>query len=51
MQWAIYWSPDPLRSPDPYVRVQLLPSEDDEPHYHARSTVDGHQRALTEGQC
>ena len=36
--------------PGPYRIVRLLPSVDGEPHYHGRSTVDGHQRALMEGQ-
>jgi hypothetical protein len=34
----------------PYVIVRLLPLVDREPHYRVRSTVDGHERALLEGQ-
>lgn len=36
--------------PGPYLIVRLLPGVAGEPHYHGRSTVDGHQRALMEGQ-
>ena len=34
----------------PYVVVRLLPLVDGEPHYRVRSEVDGHERALLEGQ-
>ena len=34
----------------PYVIVRLLPLVDREPHYRVKSTVDGHERALLEGQ-
>jgi hypothetical protein len=40
----------PAIPPGPYVIVRQLPSEDGEPHYYARCTIDGHERALTEGQ-
>jgi hypothetical protein len=36
--------------PGPYLIVLLLPPVAGEPHYHGRSTVDGHRRALMEGQ-
>jgi hypothetical protein len=36
--------------PGPYLIVRLLPPVASEPHYHGRSTVDGHHRALLEGQ-
>lgn len=34
----------------PYVILRLLPIEDGEPHYRVRSSIDGHERALLEGQ-
>ncbi len=34
----------------PYVVVRLLPIQDGEPGYRVRSEVDGHERALSEGQ-
>jgi hypothetical protein len=34
----------------PHVIVRLLPLVGQEPHYRIRSTVDGHERALLEGQ-
>jgi hypothetical protein len=36
--------------PGPYVIVRLLPLVDAEPHYRAKSSVDGHERALLESQ-
>ena len=36
--------------PGPYLIVRLLPPDGGEPHYNGRSTVDGHHRALLEGQ-
>ena len=36
--------------PGPYVIVRLLPLVDGEPHYRVKSSVDGHERALLEGQ-
>ena len=41
---------DALISSGPYVIVRLLPLVDREPHYRVKSTVDGHERALLEGQ-
>ena len=41
---------DALLPSGPYVIVRLLPLVDREPHYRVRSTVDGHERALLEGQ-
>lgn len=40
----------PAIPPGPYVIVRQLQSEDGDRPYHARCTVDGHERALTEGQ-
>ena len=36
--------------PGPYVIVRLLPLVRGEPHYRVKSVVDGHERALLEGQ-
>ena len=41
---------DALLPPGPYVIVRLLPLVGREPHYRVRSVVDGHERALLEGQ-
>jgi hypothetical protein len=41
---------DALLPSGPYTIVRLLPLVDSEPHYRVRSTVDGHERALLEGQ-
>ena len=41
---------DALIPSGPYVIVRLLPLVDREPHYRAKSTVDGHERAVLEGQ-
>ena len=41
---------DALLPLGPYVIVRLLPLVGQEPHYRVRSTVDGHERALLEGQ-
>jgi hypothetical protein len=41
---------DELLPSGPYVIVRLLPLIGHEPHYRVRSTVDGHERALAEGQ-
>jgi hypothetical protein len=41
---------DALLPSGPYVIVRLLPPVGREPHYRVRSTVDGHERALLEGQ-
>ena len=41
---------DALIPSGPYVIVRLLPLVDREPHYRVKSTVDGHERALLEGQ-
>jgi hypothetical protein len=41
---------DELLPSGPYVIVRLLPLVGHEPHYRVRSTVDGHERALLEGQ-
>jgi hypothetical protein len=41
---------DALLPSGPYVIVRLLPLVGHEPHYRVRSTVDGHERALLEGQ-
>lgn len=32
----------------PYRVTRLLPLSDGEPHYHAKSVVDGHERAFAE---
>ena len=37
-------------SSGPYVIVRLLPLVGEEPHYRVKSTLDGHERALLEGQ-
>jgi hypothetical protein len=34
----------------PYTIVRLLPLADGEPHYRVKSSLDGHERALLEGQ-
>ena len=34
----------------PYVITRLLPVQDGEPGYRVRSELDGHERALSEGQ-
>jgi hypothetical protein len=39
-----------IRRPTLLSRGSQLPSEDGEPQYHVRCTIDGHERALTEGQ-
>ena len=41
---------DALIPSGPFVIVRLLPLVDREPHYRVRSTVDGHERALLQGQ-
>lgn len=41
---------DALLPTGPYIIVRLLPLVGHEPHYRVRSTVDGHERALLEGQ-
>jgi hypothetical protein len=41
---------DALLPSGPYVIVRLLPLVAQEPHYRVKSTVDGHERALLEGQ-
>ena len=41
---------DALIPPGPYVIVRLLPPVGSEPHYRVKSAVDGHERALLEGQ-
>ena len=41
---------DALIPSGPYVIVRLLPLVGREPHYRVKSTVDGHERALLEGQ-
>jgi len=41
---------DALIPPGPYVIVRLLPPVGSEPHYRVKSSVDGHERALLEGQ-
>jgi hypothetical protein len=41
---------DALIPSGPYVIVRLLPLVGQEPHYRVKSTVDGHERALLEGQ-
>jgi hypothetical protein len=41
---------DALLPSGPYIIVSLLPLVGREPHYRVRSTVDGHERALLEGQ-
>ena len=42
--------PHALISRGPYVVLRLLPLVDDQPQYRVRSTVDGHERVLTEQQ-
>jgi hypothetical protein len=41
---------DALIPPGPYIVVRLLPADGGEPHYRVKSTADGHERALLEGQ-
>jgi hypothetical protein len=41
---------DALIPHGPYVIVRLLPPVGSEPHYRVKSSVDGHERALLEGQ-
>jgi hypothetical protein len=41
---------DALLPSGPYVIVRLLPLVEQEPHYRVKSTIDGHERALLEGQ-
>ena len=41
---------DALIPSGPYVIVRLLPLVGREPHYRVKSTVDGHERAMLEGQ-
>jgi hypothetical protein len=41
---------DALLPSGPYVIVRLLPLVEQEPHYRVKSTVDGYERALLEGQ-
>lgn len=41
---------DALIPSGPYVIIRLLPLVGREPHYRVRSAVDGHERALLEGQ-
>ena len=41
---------DALIPSGPYVIVRLMPRVGREPQYRVRSTVDGHERALLEGQ-
>jgi hypothetical protein len=41
---------DALIPSGPYVIVRLLPPIGDAPHYRVKSTADGHERALLEGQ-
>jgi hypothetical protein len=41
---------DALIPSGPYVIVRLLPLAGREPRYRVQSTVDGHERALLEGQ-
>jgi hypothetical protein len=43
-------SPSPSIPPGPYIIVRLLPLVGSEPHYRVKSTTDGHERALLEGQ-
>ena len=46
---VVSWSGPQVGIPlGPYVIVRLLPTEDGEPHYGARSSADGHERALFE---
>jgi hypothetical protein len=40
----------PSIPPGPYVVVRLLPLVGSEPHYRVKSRIDGHERALLEGQ-
>ena len=42
--------PDALIPPGSYVIVRLMPPVGSEPHYRAKSAVDGRERALLEGQ-
>ena len=42
--------PDALILPGSYVIVRLMPPVGSEPHYRAKSAVDGRERALLEGQ-
>ena len=42
--------PDALIPPGSYVIVRLMPPVGGEPHYRAKSAVDGRERALLEGQ-
>ena len=41
---------DALIPSGPYVIVRLLPLVGPEPQYRVKSTVDGHERAVLEGQ-
>jgi hypothetical protein len=41
---------DALLPSGPYVIVRLMPLVGHEPHYRVKSVVDGHERALLEGQ-
>ena len=41
---------DALIPHGPYIIVRLLPADSGEPHYRVKSAVDGHERALLEGQ-
>jgi hypothetical protein len=41
---------DALIPPGPYIVVRLLPADGGAPHYRVKSTADGHERALLEGQ-
>jgi hypothetical protein len=47
---APFGGPHALIPRGPYVIVRLLPLVDDQPQYRLRSTVDGHQRVVTEQQ-
>ena len=45
---APFGGPHALISRGPYVVLRLLPLVDGQPQYRVRSTVDGHERVVTE---
>ena len=47
---APFGGPHALVPRGPYVVVRLLPLVADQPQYRVRSTVDGHERVVTEQQ-
>jgi len=47
---ALSGGPHALIPRGPYVVVRLLPLVGDQPQYRVRSTVDGHERVVTEQQ-